>query len=196
MQVTVSGFESVYDDLSDIMRELNNQIDVALIMVGSEMIHNLQEHIQEDVYEAYSPKRYPRRSENPRFGRSLIDDSLENMRANVKNSRLDFYYTPTGAHSGTMGDVLNASDFDFTPNGAAKPLKPHPVHGNDLIKLIQSGEGYDWDVKVGARPFWDRFVDEQLNDKILNTFIANMKPNFTVEMTAEDIIADGTEKDL
>ena len=134
-------------------------VQAGLTAVGSELTKHLQEHIRKDVYDAYTPKSYPRRSGHPQFGTPL--ESPQNMDLQVNKLSLIFSYEPTGDHSGTKKDRLDWSalkkKYQTAPN---QPIKPNPVHGDDLIRRIETGEGYDWDVAVPERHFWNNFVEE------------------------------------
>ncbi|MBQ0125826.1 MAG: hypothetical protein KBS59_05820, partial [Clostridiales bacterium] len=70
---------------------------------------------------------------------------------------------------------------------------------DDLIRRLQTGKGYDWHLKNGKdfpkRPFWNNFVDEQINEKISQNFIRGMESRgYTVKSDGKDVTADGNEK--
>lgn len=157
--------EAEFDKAFDLIK---NNIDFTVLgMVGSEMMNDLQKHINDDVYSKYSPKSYPRRKDHPEFGTPL--DSEKNFSIHAKNNILEFDYNPDGTHKGKMKDAL---DFDGDPDSdsANEPLKPHPVHGDVLINRIQTGKGYDWKESMEERPFWSNFVEEEFNGKLIDHF--------------------------
>lgn len=151
---------------------IQDNISNVLQTIGGEMIEDLQKHIQKDVYDAYTPTSYPRRKDNPRFGTAL--DDIKNFSTHVDDDTLEFDYHPTGFHSGKMKDALNFNTRYKEAGATAElPLKPHPVHGDDLIERIESGKGYDWRLKNAdfpQRPFWSNFVDEEMNGGIIRHF--------------------------
>lgn len=154
-------------DANTAIDEIQNNLPRVLNVMGSEMIHDLQTHINKDVYAAYEPISYPRRKYNPQFGTPL--DDIKNFTTHIDRNgnitTLDFEYNPDGTHKGEIKDILNF-DPDAHPGSpwAGDPLKPHPVHGDVLINRIQTGEGFDWKRKGGfpERPFWSKFVDEEM----------------------------------
>lgn len=199
--VTITGEETITNDVNDFIAGLRNPIWEGLSAVADGMTANLQVRIQEDVYDAYEPKSYPRRSSasGVRFGRSLIDK--KNMVVSFPNSMsMSFSYEPTGYHSGKMQDALDAYSERNNPTQRTKshfnePLKPHPVHGDALIRRIQSGEGYDWKPPVALgefpkRPFWDNFVEAQKNGLIIENFAYGFSRNVS------DFRLEGGSKDL
>ena len=151
---------------ANVMQGVSNRI------VG-EMNEALEYHIEEDVYKKYEPKVYPRRSENPGFGISLNDierNVILTVKAAEGGTQITFNYRPSGSHSGTFGDIT-ADERVLTKWGvtADAPIKPKPVHGDDLVRRIETGKGYDWKPpKRGKtftqpRPFWANFVEEMID---------------------------------
>ena len=151
---------------------IRGNIPFVLNMVGSELIKDLQSHIEKDVYDAYDPRAYPRRKDNPKFGTSLVDK--KNFYAMAKGEYLEFNYYPDGTHRGTRKDTLGYADSESRTDGDI-PIKPNPVHGDVLINRIQTGKGYDWnadnpDDGPPPRPFWNNFVEEEFNGKLVQHF--------------------------
>lgn len=196
--VTISGEETLTNELNDFVLNLREPIWEGLSAVADGLTSGLQAHIQKDVYDAYEPSSYPRRSENPRFGIALNDK--RQMEVKYPNSMsMTFTYEPTGYHSGRMQDAKDA--YKTTKNGAVrstsrtirqwdKPLKPHPVHGDKLIRRIQTGEGYDWKGEFPKRPFWDNFVEEQRSGLIVENFA------FGFSRGVQEFCLEGGDKDL
>ena len=159
---------------------IENNMTPLLEYMGGEMISDLQKHINDDVYKPYQPKSYPRRKDHTIFGIPL--DDIKNFTTKVDNNLnyaiLEMQYNPDGFHSGKMRDTLDydAEAHEDDAKYANRPIKPHPVHGDALIRRLQTGEGYDWKCSPGPRPFWDNFVNEENNGKIIsrfNTYIEN-----------------------
>lgn len=186
---TVSGVETFSQEVNDFAKGVQDKIPAALRIIGANMIKSLQKHIETDVYGAYEPISYPRRFLFPQFGTSIHDE--KNMDVSVAGNMLIFAYTPTGAHTGLMKDTLNW-DGDSASFSGNEPLKPHPANGDELIAIIETGTGYDWDCDVPSRPFWTNFAEEQKSDQIMLHFIAGMSP-YKVEKNGEDVLFDGSE---
>lgn len=160
-------------DAYNALDEIGNNVPRVLNVMGSEMIHDLQTHINQDVYAAYEPISYPRRKYNPQFGTPL--DDIKNFTTHIHKddvgimgyqSTLEFEYNPDGTHKGKRKDVLNY-DKKLTENrgmSGEDTLKPNPVHGDVLINRLETGRGYDWvpDETIPPRPFWSKFVDEEM----------------------------------
>ena len=140
--------------------------------VGNEMKDTLAHRIEEDVYKEYTPRVYPRRSEHPGYGTPL-DDMEKNVDLYPKSipgkAEITFSYKPNGSHSGTFGDFYDEKKLLRIHKKASDPVKPNPVHGDDLIRRIETGRGYDYRPSSKAkhpftepRPFWANFVAEML----------------------------------
>ena len=140
--------------------------------VGNVMKETLEYRIEEDVYKEYTPRVYPRRSEHPGYG-----VALNNMEKTVTlypksipgKAEVTFMYQPSGEHSGTFGDFYDDKKLLRIHKKASDPIKPNPVHGDDLIRRIETGRGYDYRPSskdkhpfTEPRPFWANFVAEML----------------------------------
>ena len=189
-------------DVDMAIGEIENNMTPLLEFIGAEMINDLQEHINNDVYKAYEPKSYPRRKDHTIFGIPL--DDKKNFITKVDNSLntaiLNFEYNPDGFHSGKKKDAL---DYDqeldeFRSGGATgeKPIKPNPVHGDALIKRIQTGKGYDWKCSPGPRPFWDNFINEENNGKIIDRFNSYIKNHNMTDGKYDYTYTDAEYRDL
>lgn len=121
---------------ADIEREIKRvkgKIPQALQYVGNEMSEMLKGKIG-DIYDAYEPVVYKRRSDYPQYGTPLESD--QNIDISVKGQTLDFTYTPTGKHA----------------------QENWSKRGNDaLINWLQTEHPSE---TVRSHPFWDEFVDE------------------------------------
>lgn len=210
--VTMTGEETLQADLNDSLKAMLKPIKAGLTFVADDMVQSLRAHIEDDVYNAYEPKSYPRRRDNSRFGKGLA--SSEYIHSSVESLRLTFAYEPMGYHSGRMQDALDA--YEEAPNGSIrptsrtkamwnKPLKPKPVHGDALIQRIQTGEGYDWKSPKAdpdnpnsvdspgwiKRPFWDNFVNEQKY-----TAFGAFERGFKSSATDVNLVAEGHFMDI
>lgn len=150
-------------------QEIVENMRPVLNSIGAEMIHDLQRHINTDVYKAYQPRAYLRRKDHPEYGTPLDDNTNFDTNIDITGDEatLTFTYFPTGYHKAKFKDLPN--DYrDFTNND---PIKPNPVHGDVLINRIQKGEGYDWKVPdIKPRQFWDNFTREEFSGKIVSYF--------------------------
>jgi hypothetical protein len=179
----VIGTEEIYKDFREELKSINAQIPKALERVGSEMIYNLQEHIQKDFYDAFTPEAYERRSNNPWHGTPMIDES--NMSVFVKGKQLDFSYLPDTVHEYYDAWIEDRPNRGFHP--LARP-------SDDLIKWAQ----HEHKLKNGvipARPFWNNFVEDQIHNRIISNFGAGMNPKYKViaEGNGLDVESDGLE---
>lgn len=184
--VTMKGEETLITDLNAFLFTLKEPIRSGLNSVADGFSNSLDKHIQHDVYDAYNPKRYPRRQMKD----SLMSPDYKEI--SVHDLSLRFQYEPKGFHKAKMKDMLGAEWDDMIhryvvldkETGATKdiienpndPLKPKPVHGDRLIERIQTGEGYDWQPPKGEdsfpkRPFWNNFVEEQRSGAALDSFV-------------------------
>ncbi len=216
LSIEVGNVTGLREDLSFFAKEIKNEyVKAALNEVMSQMSSLLKKHIYDDVYAKYQTKDYPRRDEVEgernvlNFGYGLADE--HNMHYGFTDeTSIAFTYRPSGHHSGRMQDTKRAYDDNYRPTYviAGKrfdlPIKPHPVHGDELINRIQTGTGFDWNLKnspevTEGRPFWDNFVDELRNGAVANAFNKGFKdydmlgdyPDFS--LTPSDIKWDANE---
>ena len=216
-KVSVLGADSLAQDFAHVKEDIRDAAFLGLVAVGDSMVSNLQYHIQRDVYNAYSPKSYPRRRNNPRFGVPMIDKSNMEPTVDARRLRLTFIYNPKGEHSGLIRDaqdfmIREGSDIVENPfyiNRENEKIKPKPVSGDKLIKRIQTGEGYDWkapgdgmlftepdkngkqEAKFPERPFWNLFVDGEKNGFSMEAFASG----FSRGMSG-NLILEGVSKDM
>ena len=155
--------------------------------VGNVMKETLEHRIEEDVYKEYRPHVYPRRSEHSGYGIAL-NDMEKTVTLFPKSipgkAEVTFLYQPSGEHSGTFGEFFNENQLGRIHKKASDPIKPNPVHGDDLIRRIETGRGYDYKPSskdphpfTEPRPFWANFVSEMLegggfDDAVTNAFKA------------------------
>lgn len=175
LDFTISGIESITRDFEAFTPRINRAVSAGLNAVSSDMSASLKKHIELDVYAAYDPKDYLRRSDNPSYGTPLNSD--ENIGATVVDNTLIFGYVPTGEHS----------------------LYDEEIDNDELIRVISLAEGYQWFVKkrkIPPRPFWDNFLAEMIYGKQAEiSFVEGMNnadKDLNVIQTGQ-IVADGNE---
>lgn len=189
---TVTGDKEIDEDLKAVQLELRQKMIKGLPNVRNDMLDSLEKHLLSDVYRAYRPKEYPRRKDHPEFGPSLIDFTTKGQVRNIGNisedgtwAEVGFDYLPDGSHSGTTADLDPTSAYYDADH--PRKLKPNPVHRNELIRRIESGKGYDWKRHPGKRPFWQNFVNEMVDDGMLEYFFAK-----AMREQGEDVVEDGS----
>lgn len=174
-KVTVSGFETVENDLEKEQKQIEKASVEGLRMVESQFYADLERHIQKDWYEAWGePKQYERRTDDPSLGPPLGDFS--NMNSEIKGLTLTFDYFPSGKHSN--GEWNNHN-------------------GDEIIKIIQMNEGWSYPVNedrqkrmIMPRPFWNNFVEEEFNGQAFAVF------DYGFSGRGYDLIPEGVGKDL
>lgn len=176
-RVTVTGEETLSNELNDRTNDMRGPIRDGLMNVQSEMVENLQKHIREDWYNPWGePKYYTRRTDNPAFGTPLGD--ISNMDATVKDMSLSFVYSPNGRHENNRW---------------------HKRDGDKLIEVIQTNSGWTkgWEPDkdrrgraIMPRPFWNRFVEEQFDGMAFAAF------EYGFSGRGFDLIREGGERDV
>ena len=170
-KVTVEEVEPLEDDLQTERKKIKAQIPVALGYVGSEMKDSLERHLYADWYTGYRSSVYERRTDDPRLGKSITDES--NISVTNRGQTLIFDYHPSGLHANP----------DWSTEG-----------GDPLIERIQNGLWRENEIIVPPRPFWNNFVEEQFDEKIMENFIHGMLPYYEVESeTGKDIKTEDME---
>ena len=134
LDISLKWEKSLNQDFEEIIEKKDKAVTAGLKIVLSDFVTSLQSHVQEDVYNAYAPKKYVRTNEmiNP-----------ENMQGSVKENVLSFNYE-------FSTEMTNANHGNYYENS------------DDVIRAIQDGKNYPWGVKIEPRLFWDKFVSEQL----------------------------------
>ena len=155
LKVTISGLETIDDDINAFMPRVDKATTAGLKAVASDMKANLKKHIQEDVYDAYSPVKYIRRHES---GGMISDNTMSYA---IGRSSLIFEYAHPTSPSYWKSGVKHWYDYD---------------DGDDAIKAIQSGEGYPTATPdAGERPFWSNFIKEFFEGGMAEvSFVAGM----------------------
>ena len=180
--VSVAGIEGIDKEFAEFQKKLGSQVQKAMSAMEAPLKDDLFRHIEQDVYNAYKPKVYPRRRDNPEFGTALND-----MDANVtfynRGAGFTLQYAPSGEHSGTTADLPSSSPYYDADD--PRPIKPNPVHGDELIRRIETGRGYDWNVYPGKRPFWQKFVNEEMDGQLAQHFAEAMRSQGVQDLTVD-----------
>lgn len=174
--------EDLQKELDAQVKVVRKQIPQALQIVGAEMRDNLLTHLSMDWYSAYKPLAYMRRTDNPDLGTAITDTSVMNI--DVKGANLTFGYMPTGE---------TTQSFSFAMR-----------NGDDLIEWIQSEHTFSHkkkrkrgrprkdapkdeyeDITIPARPFWNRFVNDQQSKAADAFFAAMASPTGEYEIVRE-----------
>lgn len=162
-QIEVTGLDSLDKDFEKHKKAIEKRIPTALGIVGAEMVKDLQSIIEGYFYKSYSPKHYQRTG-------AMKDDS--SMSYNTpKDSELVFTYEPETTHSSLdawVQDKPTSGEFSL------------PRHPDDLIIWGQHSHFDGKEYEIPARPFWNLFLDQQANEKILDNFARGMLPKYQV----------------
>lgn len=174
LNVNVSGEESLDKELEEFLDQVQTAVNRTLTRAASLMYETLKKRIDTDVYGAFQPNTYLRRSDNPSFGIPLNDVNANSLpiydpvtrQGNRFGGRVGLDYKPSGANSATTADLdpYNAYYDADNPRQLLKPERPHTMDGDDLVRRIETGQGYTWRRKPGKREFWQNFVNELVDD--------------------------------
>ena len=183
MQFT--GIDDFDAQLRGFLNTLINEIRDASETAIDDARDVLKKHITQDVYKAYSPTAYKRRSDDSAMGTPLSDmDAYSkiikpaggNVSGNlVVTSRL--FYNPEGGHKVAK----------WSSKSAKKGKGVNNVDFNDLIGRIEKkSPAYNWGQDmVPPRPFWQNFVDDMVTNELLEKrFVEALKGS-------ENVVADG-----
>ena len=168
--VTISGLESIQEDVNAEIQTIWTKVPKALNNVGREMIVNLQKHIENEWYYGYSPKGYKRRTDDSSLGTPL--GSADYMDYSANGGQFEFTYVPKGDHENSLW---------------------HTRDGDDLTESIQTGELKG---DPPPRPFWNSFLFEQEQSGIINAFAEGMLPDYKVVSDGNDVVGVESESAL
>lgn len=128
---------------------LAQSLKKALTEVNADMQDLLKKHIETDVYKAYKPKVYERRSEDTSLGTPLSD-----MRGNVAFKVTEAQIAPQGVGAQTR--------FQYLPTGEHSVQAWSGTDGDALIGRIERKSPlYHWgESKIPERPFLQNFFEE------------------------------------
>lgn len=162
--------ETLEDDLKKMLPKIQKAIGVGLKVVQSDMQDCLQDWVQYEVYDGYNPTEYQRRGYN---GGMIADNSMMGI---IRGNSLTFSYW-------------------FSGYNEAYPYSPRYYTADEIIKTIQSGNNYLWNVQgkdIPERPFWDDFLNEQINKGRAEITLARAMRNYDNELNVQ---ADGNISD-
>ena len=131
----LTGADSISKEYKAFNTNVFKATQAGLTAVGSELTKQLQRHIQQDVYSAYTPSSYIRRGANG----GIIDSKY--MKTSQRQMSVELNYEPHG----------------YNPR---YPTSAY-VDGDKLINAIENSE-YTWGGtdNIPERHFWNNFVDE------------------------------------
>lgn len=174
LNIQINGVDGLDADLKEFLTgQFKTEMTHALLSTRDEMRAALAKHVQEDVYDKFSPNQYERRGMNGGLaGQALNATSHADGDPASVSYRICLDYKPDGNHP-------NQSEW-----------KEAPVHGDDLISRIEN-----WNPKypypprrrrLPRRPFWQKFVDEMVDEGMLEYYIAS-----ALREQGEDVTEDG-----
>lgn len=173
-KVTVSGEETLTNEINDQIALVSRAATDALRLVGSDMISSLQRHIRHDWYEPWGPPKDYERRTNKNDPDAL--GSEKNMHVDPNGLSLAFVYAPTGRHEVRAWNKRS---------------------GDALINTIQTGSGWSWKPtkdrkkrEIMPRPFWNNFVEEQRNGALFDAF------EYGFSERGFDLIREGKNRDM
>lgn len=174
INVSVSGTDSIDKDFIGVTKRITAAITKAVPAIADGMGIALKQRIEEDVYRKYNPSVYPRRSAP---GGTAFGTPLNDMEANTSygitpdGKGMYFEYLPGGSNSATTANLRPGNKYYNADKPT--PIKPpdKAVHGDDLIRRIETGTGYDWKANMKARPFWHNFVEKLFETGYLEVYI-------------------------
>lgn len=126
------------EDLAALEQRFRAALAASLPTLKEEMATCLFEHVQGDVYEKFDPKEYIRRGE---YG------GLADIDGNTQF---------------TVSE--DSVSMDYQPSGESEQVE-NPLDGDALIGRIEHLDPpYDWTRRPPARPFFENFLTEMIED--------------------------------
>lgn len=167
--------ETLEQDILQFEQKCKDAFFQAMPALAQDIIDTLSSHIQTDVYDAYTPKSYKRRKDNPNLGTSISDIKGSGM-GSYGRDNVTITYIPDGSH----------------------PQWESPASGDDLIRRIESGSGYEWRKHPGARPFFKNTTEELFDEGRAEQFFIQAvnaaEPNLGIDYGDDfDIIRDSND---
>lgn len=126
-------------DISEFTAQLDAAVSESERALAPMIIELLYEHIQEDVYNQYEPTQYLRRHDEPRYYAGPAIDDLGQITSAT--------YTPLSV------------EVEYNPDGESDQWE-RPLCGDDLIRRIEQGGKWEWNVAMPKRPFMRNAVSE------------------------------------
>jgi hypothetical protein len=133
--------------ICDSPETLNSNISIAMDGILSEIMHELheelQDRIEQNVYEAYKGWYYEMGYRTNEFLESFVlshANVLYGISPNIKEIEREIYQDPT----------IMTVYYGF----------PYSHEDRDrLTEIIESGEGYNVETDIPPRPFWDEWIE-------------------------------------
>lgn len=145
VSVKVDGTETLKEDLVTAMKEIGNGCIHSLVNYVVPEIKDLyKRHVQTDIYDKWEPTEYIRRGESG----GLIDFDHNGS------------FSPSDKSMSEEGFAVGIK-FRYRPDGSSEQWE-HPLDTDDLIRRIETGQGYEWRKHPGPRPFWTNFLNEAI----------------------------------
>lgn len=170
LTISVSGFDTVQEDIDHAAKDILKRIPSALQTVGNELEEKLKLYAHDIWYSGYAPEKYDRRTDDPSLGTPLAASS--NIEKTVNGASLLFSYEPVSDH--------------------VKPYWQGRADGDFLINILQTAKGGHWAYHtppIPKRPYWNAFLDDLESGGAINAFIHGMSPDYVV-------IPEGGKKDV
>lgn len=176
LDINICGEGTLANDLTTFLKNVfSPAVAKALDDVGADMQSALAQHIETDVYHAYSPSMYERRGS----GGGLLSQAREAKIYNQGNG-IAIEFKPDGSHP--------------TVSGWSK------VHADELIGRIEKhSPEYNWLPKnrsIPDRPFWQNFVSEMVDDGTVEYYFASAMRRRDFQLMEDGSVtrdgADGT----
>lgn len=175
MEININGGGTLEQDVAAFQLALGKLVGSAMNDVGTDMQDALARHIETDVYEAYSPVSYKRRSENGGLGTPLND---MNANSHIYNhgAGVSIEYKPTGGHA---NEAWHTADGDALTRRLETKSPPY-------FKRAQG--------RVPPRPFWQEFVDEVVDGGMAEHFFAAAMRRLGEEVTEDgNLVRDAND---
>lgn len=141
----VTGADTLIKDLESELDDMVAKFAAVGETASSVAESTLENHIQKDVYDKWSPKIYER------TGGITLERGV---------TTVPFLPARQGMKIG-VGFRLR-----YRPDGTSEQWE-NPAHSDDLIRRIESGRGYEWKKHPGPRPYWTNYTEELLRGDTL-----------------------------
>lgn len=167
MEININGTGTPEEEFSAFLRNgLSKALAAAIDDVGADMQDSLARHIETDVYDAYpNPSMYERRGNDGGLVAQASTAKIYNG-----GNRVAIEYKPDGMHPTVSGW--------------------HKVDADDLVGRIEKhSPEYNWlpkRRKIPDRPFWQKFVNEMVDDGMAEYFLAS-----ALRRRDYDVVEDG-----
>lgn len=172
-RATVTGLENIEKDYEAFMPRVDKAIEAGLFAVANDMRASLIQHVEDDVYAAYTPISYKRTYEMK---------DRDNIDTDVNGRRLVLTY---------QFDTESEPPYYTNSDDVIRAIQDGKAHGNYLWNVYKRS--------IKPRPFWDNFVAEQfLDGKAEESFVTGINAKYRdleARATAGATKLDGNESD-